>query len=831
MLLWFVCGTIYAQKHNLKTEVLVYIMPDSLELPVHEKGKLSLLHANVKSFALATKLKKVNATDIAKAFPVWKDKDSIVTRNDGEQVQMPPFHRIFTLTFNSEAGADSAISILKQSKAVIFAEKNTEPTLDNDPYYLTDTQWYLKNVGRNLGTAGADINAEGAWAIYTGSSNSKIAIIDSGVELTHEDLSGKATGDTPFGDTHGTMVAGIAAAKANNMLGIRGVDWNAQIISKNVYDANGNYIGDAAVSQKIIDAVSEGANVLNRSSSSPVNSSTLAMAYAYAYKMNRITVASMGNDGIQEVRYPAALPNVIAVGNTKNDDFISNFSNTGNYIDVVAPGENIFSTTIGNTYGFNTGTSFSTPQVSGLASLLKGFKPNLANDDIRQIIRLSADDKGVPGYDSIYGYGRINAGRALSYLNSPYALRQTKAKSGTIINTSPSQYLSLFISASGLATGNYLVKKVEVQKTVALPENIYKVVGAWGLGVLTTGWRDGGTINFGEGYCEVVPGSLTSTSVTLRTNVYQIWNIGGSYLGYYPTEPSNVTFAYSALGFEKPSISGPTHACPGEDMTFTLSNFPAGSTVEWSQDTPLIRVSPQGSNPCTFKCPNITHGQISASVNIGTYNTTLTQDVNVGMGYYNYSDFSIQVYETSTGHLINAEGPECLCENQTYDLVVTNNGSTQVSNYTWSVPWTIISSDGNTIRINTGSNTEASIGVSATNPCGYEENIAGTNLLPGFYCGGGYSLSPNPTSDAVTITLNQPASTSTSALTATSAISKNEATSYSVKVIDSFSTIVYTGTKTSNQFTIPTVTLRNGIYTVIVSDGTRSYQQKLIVKH
>ena len=71
---------------------------------------------------------------------------------------------------------------------------------------------------------GADINAEGAWAIFTGSPYSKIAILDTGIHLTHEELTDKVTGETHSGDTHGTMVAGVAAARANNQVGIRGVD-------------------------------------------------------------------------------------------------------------------------------------------------------------------------------------------------------------------------------------------------------------------------------------------------------------------------------------------------------------------------------------------------------------------------------------------------------------------------------------------------------------------------------------------------------------------------------------------------------------------------------
>ena len=195
VLLWFSCNMLYAQNNSLKKELLVYILPDSLELPAHEKGEVSLQKASVKSNTLATALTKAKVTGISKAFPAWTNKDSVAIRNDGEPVQLPPFHRIFSLKFNTEEEADSAITILKQSSAVLFAEKNSELTLDNDPYYVNGTQWYLNNDGSNGGVIGADINAEGAWAIYTGNSTNKIAILDTGVESSHEDLEGKVTAD------------------------------------------------------------------------------------------------------------------------------------------------------------------------------------------------------------------------------------------------------------------------------------------------------------------------------------------------------------------------------------------------------------------------------------------------------------------------------------------------------------------------------------------------------------------------------------------------------------------------------------------------------------
>ncbi len=813
VLLCLACSTLYAQKYNLKTEVLVYIMPDSLELPVHENGKFSLHRTNIKSPTLASTLTKAKVLGIAKAFPAWKDKDSIVTRYDGKLVQAPPFHRIFTLTFNSETEADSAITVLKKSAAVVFAEKHTEPTLDNDQFYMNGTQWYLNNDGRNGGIVGADIDAEGAWAIYTGSSSNKIAIIDTGVELTHEDLSGKVTGESPFGGAnHGTMVAGVAAAKANNVFGIRGVDWNAQIISKNISDAYGNYIGDAAVSQKVIDAVNEGANVLNRSGSSPDYSSTLAMAFAYAYKMNRVSVATMGNTGIQQVRYPAALSNVIAVGATQNNDVISGFSTTGSHIDVVAPGginpfpfnngQDIYTTNIGNSYNFTSGTSFSAPQVTGLASLMKGYKPNLSNDDIRQIIRLSADDNIVPGHDPVYGYGRINAGRALSYLTNPYALVQNTASSGTIISTS-SQYAAQFISATGLATANYLVKRIEVQKTVSLPGNLYNIVGAWGRGTFSTGWS-AASLNYGEGFCEVVPGSLTSTSATLRTYVYQVWSIAGSYLGYYPTTPSNATFAYSVLGLEKPTISGPSTLC--DQATYTVSNQPA--QVAWSS-TPSNAISHASSgNPLVVI--RVGSGQVTLTAVVN--GTSISKNIWLGApatpadmtGIYNGQNFgSGGMYSMS---VMGVGGDNLQYEWVVYGAqIIEGQGTDRITIFTETVY-------GDTpIYLN--------VSARAGNACGWSSYINRWGYVQSG-AGGIYRISPNPTPEAGTVTIEQ--------LSATDNATPED---WTLEVYDINQTLKQAKKVKGVRMTeINTSGWQKGVYFIRIKTGKKVETQKLVVQ-
>jgi len=261
----------------------------------------------------------------------------------------------------------------------------------------------------------------------------------------------------------------------------------------------------------------------------------------------------------------------------------------------------MLSTTINNDYDFNAGTSFAAPQVTGLASLLKGYRPNLSNDDVRQIIRLSADDRGNPGFDNSYGYGRINAGHAFQLLQEPNEVKQWTSTGGSSVSVT-SNYTMVFIGASGLASSAYIVKRHEVQKSISFPQSFCQIIGAWGRGVSTSGWSQASP-NFGEGFCEIVPGTLTPTGVTLRTYVYQVYSYSGSYLGYYPSSPTNVTFAYSVLGIPEPTelagpITGPSIVCsPG---VFTVQNLPPGCSITWNPGPYLTMTSQQGSNPCTF---------------------------------------------------------------------------------------------------------------------------------------------------------------------------------------------------------------------------------------
>jgi subtilisin family serine protease len=176
----------------------------------------------------------IGAQAVRSAFPDFDERDTLRTTQDGRAIGMANMSRIFKISVANPSAREAIIEALKKLPNVLFAEPNGGVEVDlepNDVHYTANRQWGIKNVVNGVRQE-ADIKAPEAWDIYTGSSQTKIAVIDGGVDQTHPDLSGKVSGHTVIYDHHGTHVAGIAAAKTNNSTGIAGVNWNAQILAK-----------------------------------------------------------------------------------------------------------------------------------------------------------------------------------------------------------------------------------------------------------------------------------------------------------------------------------------------------------------------------------------------------------------------------------------------------------------------------------------------------------------------------------------------------------------------------------------------------------------------
>ncbi len=358
--------------------------------------------------------------------------------------------------------------VLRAQPGVLGAAPDLHLRLDivpNDPQF--GQEWWLS-------TSAAAVYAQPGWERETGEPGAAIAIMDTGVDLGHEDLASKIwtnPGEIPgngidddhdgyvddvhgwdFGDAdndpdpepmidptygidlgwHGTFVAGLAAAATNNAVGIAGIAWGCPIMPLKVSDAAGN-ITLTSVASAFDYAVAMHPAVLNMSFGAPDTSSASVFQALVneAVAADIVCVAAAGNDGTDAPTYPADCDSVIAVASTNASNVRSSFSNWGPHVDMCAPGEGMWSTIARNyvyddisqiyfeylwgwdgvtPYMENDGTSFSAPIVSGAAALLRSLAPTITANDVARQLVRTGDYKL---YDNWIG-PKLDIDRALT---------------------------------------------------------------------------------------------------------------------------------------------------------------------------------------------------------------------------------------------------------------------------------------------------------------------------------------------------------------------------------------------------------------------------------
>ena len=379
--------------------------------------------------------------------------EPLFTPRSAKAVYPHPLTQVYRVRLSGdpiEAAADYALR-----PDVVYAQPNylfTHQQVPNDPRYrdqygLRVLDWEL--LQQNLGPIKEQII---------------VAIIDSGVDYNHEDLRdniwhntaevGGVSGvdddgngyiddirgwdfthapDLPgMGDylmrdndpqdesSHGTRVAGIVAAAANNNRGIAGIAPDAQIMALRAGLRRLGGIGfleEDDIAAAILYAVENGAHIINMSLGGPERTFILGDVIQYAHAQGVVLVASAGNSG-DELGYPAGNHYTIAVGAVNSADRLASFSSTGASLDLVAPGVSILSTHLDNRYASGSGTSFSAPHISGLVALILSRRPDLSPHSVRNLLIASAIDLGPLGHDNEYGAGRVSGAQLANRLST-----------------------------------------------------------------------------------------------------------------------------------------------------------------------------------------------------------------------------------------------------------------------------------------------------------------------------------------------------------------------------------------------------------------------------
>lgn len=387
--------------------------------------------------------------------------------------QFPALGHLQVLTVPQGTRLKEVLAAYRNSGLFAFAEPDYArelAILPDDPLFVSGKLWGLHNTGQDGGISDADIDAPEGWDLRTSASNIVVAVLDTGIRPSHEDLfrnvwtnsllsgfgwNALATNTSPLDDEgHGTLVAGVLGACGNNTKGIAGVAWSVQIMAGKCFDQN--KLGyDSGIIACIEFARTNGARIINASLGGDMFSQALYEAIDRARQDGIIFVAAAGNNGRDiDARpyYPAsfALDNIISVAFTTRKDALDSRSNFGaTTVDVAAPGAAMYSTFFASDSSylggeFIFGSSLAAPQVAGTLALMLAQFPGATHQQI--ISRLLHTVDPVPSLQGkCLSGGRINLRNALSPVILPIQNRPGELRFEVALN--PNEAFTLESSA------------------------------------------------------------------------------------------------------------------------------------------------------------------------------------------------------------------------------------------------------------------------------------------------------------------------------------------------------------------------------------------------